>query len=160
MTDKEQESFEPILKTDLPADFPYADIFYCKRHVSSVHPRMDILNRAAQFMPFDALTGFDEAINEVERYTQTNHDLGDYDIKDLNAKLSLLKALEMPEVVVSITYFVPDPTKDGGRYECRDVSIKRIDDVEHKLILRDGTSLPMQYVKSIAGEIFAKPELN
>ena len=156
MIDKQQEYFEPILKTKLPADFPYADIFYSKRHVSSDHPRMDILNRAAQFMPFDALTGFDDAINEVERYTEEDHELGDYDIKDLNAKLAFLIAQGMPDEKVSITYFVPDPTKNGGHYESDEVSIKRIDDVEQMLILRDGRVLKMRYIKSLHGDVFAE----
>lgn len=155
MIDQEQEYFEPILKTELPDDFPYADIFYSKRHVSSSRPRMDILNRAAQFMPFDALTGFDEAVSEVERYTDDEHSLGDYDIEDLNAKLSFLKAQGMPDETVSITFFVPDPTKDGGHYEGVEGVIRCIDDAEQKIILRDGRSLHMRYIKSIDGEIFA-----
>lgn len=150
-----QEYFEPILKTELSDDFPYADIFYSKRHVSSTHPRMDILNRAAQFMPFDALTGFDEAVSEVERYTDVEHSLGDYDIEDLNAKLSFLKAQGMPDETVSITSFVPDPTKEGGHYERVEGSIKRIDDVEQKIILSNGHVLLMRYIKSIDGEVFA-----
>ncbi len=154
--DKEQEYFEPILKTDLPDNFPYADIFYSKRHVSSTHPRMDILNRAAQFMPFDALTGFDEAVNEVERFTEEELLLGDYDVEDLNAKLTYLKDQGMPDEEVSITCFIPDPTKDGGHYDTFKGSIKRIDDIEQKLILRDGRVLPMRYIKSIAGKSFAE----
>ncbi len=158
MTDKSPEYFEPILKTDLPDDFPYADIFYSRRHVSLTYPRMDILNRAAQFMPFDALTGFDEAVSEVERYTDDEQLLGDYDVEILNARLSFLKDQGMPDETVSITCFVPDHAKEGGHYESVEGSIRRIDDTEQKIILRDGRVLPMRYIKSIDGEIFARDE--
>lgn len=94
----------------------YDDMLYLPHHQSSVHPPMSLLNRAAQFSPFAALTGYGDAVKETARLTDQKIRLDENSLADLNRKLLLLQEHldEHPEV--SFTYFLPDQKKEGGAY--------------------------------------------
>lgn len=124
----------------------YDDIIRLPHHVSGVHPPMPIAERAAQFSPFAALTGFEDAIQETGRLTESRAEL-DEDAKELlDEKLERLRLLqaesgEMPGTAV--TYFRPDKKKDGGAYVTVTGQVKRVDEYERVLVLRDGEKIPL-----------------
>ena len=97
-------------------EFEYYDIINYSRPVSKTRPRMSNLDRAAQFAPFAALTGFDEEINETARQTDSKHELTEDELDMLNAALCELMERETEKPRVSILYFQPDKSKAGGAY--------------------------------------------
>lgn len=127
----------------------YDDIINLPHHESRRHPRMSMLNRAAQFAPFAALTGYDDAIEETSRLTDRMIDL-DSDVKvDLDRTMAILRSIlddsgSLPQV--TITFFIPDVYKDGGSYNTIKTSVKSIDDVERCVILPDGQKIPISNI--------------
>ena len=102
----------------------YEDMLELPHHVSAKRPRMDMIDRAAQFAPFAALTGYGEAIDETARLTQQRIELGEAELAELNGKLAALK--ERLPCEAGITYFVPDRYKAGGRYVTERVAVRQI----------------------------------
>ena len=130
----------------------YDDIINLPHHVSKRHPQMTMLNRAAQFAPFAALTGYDAAINESGRLTDDWVEQGDYGNDLLNRKMEQI-ASQLPEhPVVSIDYFVPDEHKTGGSYQTVTGNVKRIDEFERLIEIMDGTKIPIKYITEITIE--------
>lgn len=127
----------------------YADIINLPHHVSKTRPQMPIADRAAQFSPFAALTGYDSAIEETGRLTDSFIELDESRKAVLNEKLqSMLKNIkEQPEV--AITYFQPDEKKNGGSYINISGMVKKIDNFEKCVILADTTKIPMKYIFEI-----------
>lgn len=127
----------------------YKDMLYMERPISKHHAPMSMENRAAQFAPFAALTGYDDAVEEVSRVTSRKVELSE----EMRAELDLILAeinshiAEIPEV--KITYFVPDLSKDGGEYTDIITRIKKIDFVSRTLILQDKTSIAIDDILSI-----------
>ena len=115
----------------------YADIFDHPRHVSKRHPPMSLQDRAAQFAPFAALTGYEDMIGEEARPVDRRIELSEEEIRVLNETVARLQqALENGETPkAEITWFIPDPLKAGGRYETAAETIRRIDTVRGVLIL-------------------------
>lgn len=109
----------------------YDDIINLKRPESR-HIPMSITNRAAQFAPFSALTGYDEAIRETSRITSEKHELSDGKIEIINNKLNEIKSNGIKKA--KITYFVKDKFKSGGEYITEEVEIKKIDSYNEKLV--------------------------
>lgn len=109
----------------------YDDIINLKRPESR-HMPMSIANRAAQFAPFSALTGYDEAIKETSRVTSEKHELSDGKIEIINEKLNYIKRNNIKRV--KITYFVKDKFKSGGEYITEELEIKKIDSYNEKLV--------------------------
>ena len=117
----------------------YSDILYMPHHQSTRHPHMAVSDRAAQFMPFAALTGYEDAVKEVGRRTEARHQL-DEDVKEtLNRKLSLLldHIQERPEICV--TYFVPDAHKEGGAYVTKEGHVRKRSTIYRQLMMEDET---------------------
>ena len=134
---------------------PYDDIINLPHHVSSRHPQMSLYNRAAQFAPFAALSGHDDAIEETARLTDEQRELSPGESEELNRKLAYL--LQRDESTsVDITYFLPDGRKKGGRYCTITGTIRKIDDIEGRITLTDGTVIPLNAVSDIRGEIFGQ----
>jgi hypothetical protein len=132
----------------------YDDIIHLPHHVSATRPHMTAIDRAAQFSPFAALTGYDTAIKETARLTDERLELDDY-IKDaLSDRLQTIAdhMKEYPEI--AITYFQPDSRKDGGAYVTAIGTAKKIDEYERIVVLTDGTAIPMDEIVSIDGQIF------
>ena len=136
----------------------YDEIMGLPHHVSKTRPQMPMSDRAAQFAPFAALTGYDSAIKETGRLTDERIELDEGALSALDMKYQLLmEALdEAPEV--TITYFQPDERKAGGKYVSAVGTVKKIDDFERRITMRDGTRIPMDDVLSIDGELFSSLE--
>jgi hypothetical protein len=136
----------------------YDKIMGLPHHVSKTRPQMPMSDRAAQFAPFAALTGYDAAIKETGRLTDERIELDVEALSALDMKYQLLmEALdEAPEV--TITYFQPDERKAGGKYVSAVGAVKKIDDFERRITMRDGTRIPTDDVLSIDGELFSSLE--
>ena len=127
----------------------YRDIMGAEHPVSSRHPAMDIGDRAAQFAPFAALTGYDAVIAETARLTDDGIELEEEGKAMVNAALVRLQAKisETPKAV--ITYFCPDERKAGGAYKRTEGRVKKIDLYEGRLVLTDGTRIPLEHIYQI-----------
>lgn len=127
----------------------YDDIINLPHHVSLTHPHMSRLDRAAQFSPFAALTGYDAAIKETARLTDKKVELGEYELEELNRTLLELsdRISQCPQAM--ITYFEPDKRKEGGAYITVSKEIKRIDEIEQVIYLTDGSKIPLSDIFSI-----------
>ena len=123
------------------------------QHVSRTHPQMSMHDRAAQFSPFAALTGFDAAVAEEARVTDRRIELEDDEQQRLNEKLRFLSEHIEEQPEVSITYFVPDERKDGGAYVTNTGALKKIDEYEHVLIMTDGVGIPIREIIEVSLEI-------
>lgn len=136
------------MKTE-DAEKKYGDIIHLPHHVSSVHPHMPVSDRAAQFAPFAALTGYGEVIKETARQTDERPDLSEDEKQELNYKIQLACALpgEKPEIV--LTYFVQDEKKSGGAYHTARGKIRRIDPDAGQIILEDGLRIRLDCVVDI-----------
>lgn len=132
----------------------YADIRNLPRHVSKVHPPMPRANRAAQFMPFSALSGYEEAVQETARQTEAFRELDEDRKRQLDEKLAMISQMlsDKKEVQVTIMCFVPDVCKDGGNYREYSGVVKRIDPYRKEIVLTDGTSLRIRYISDIQME--------
>lgn len=125
----------------------YADMIYMPHHISKKHPQMPLLDRAAQFAPFAALTGYGAAIKESERQTAAAPTLSQEQIDEINQTLFSLTDLLPAEVM--ITYFVPDALKSGGTYHNKTGILKRIDADNQVLVFSDKTKIPLESIISI-----------
>lgn len=132
----------------------YEDIINLPHHVSTTRPRMSAIDRAAQFSPFAALTGYDSAIKETARLTDERVELDEYMKADLSDKLQIIanRLKEHPEI--TITYFQPDARKNGGTYVTASGTAKKIDEYERIVVMTDGTAIPVDKIISIDGQIF------
>ncbi len=133
---------------------PYEDIISLPHHVSTKRPPMSMQDRAAQFSPFAALTGYEDAIQETGRQTEGKIEVDEEALSSLNMKFQFLidRMEDMPEV--TLTYFKPDERKAGGVYVEVTGSVKKIDDFGRLIVMRNGTKIPMDDILSIEGEIF------
>ena len=136
----------------------YDEIMGLPHHVSKTRPQMPMSDRAAQFAPFAALTGYDAAIKETGRLTDERIELDVEALSALDMKYQLLmEALdEAPEV--TITYFQPDERKAGGKHITATSAVKKVDDFERRITMQDGTKIPMDDILSIGGELFSSLE--
>ena len=125
---------------------PYEDIIQLPRPVSKKHPPMPMSKRAAQFLPFAALTGFEGEIAEAGRLTQAAPELGEDALIALDQQLAFLKQRlpEQPEVVV--TRFLSDERKAGGQYETLTGRVRRLDEPNRTLSLTDGARIDLDTV--------------
>jgi len=134
----------------------YDEFLILPHHVSSKHPKMSMFDRAAQFSPFAALTGYDSAINETSRLTNEKIELDESMIDVLKDKFQIIAnhIKEKPEITV--TYFKPDEKKSGGEY-CTAVGVaKKIDEFERIIVMSDGTNIPIDVIISLEGKIFGE----
>jgi len=132
----------------------YDDIINLPRHVSKKRPPMPIKDRAAQFSSFAALTGHDAEVKETARITEKRVELDQYMKEKLSHKIQILmdKVKEEPEV--NMTYFEPDDKKDGGAYITITGRVKKIDEYERTIIMKDGGVIPMDEILNVEGKIF------
>ena len=132
----------------------YDDIIDLPHHVSKKHPPMPMEDRAAQFSPFAALTGYGDAVKETARLTDKKLEMDEETLTQLNTEFALLKDSLLLEPEVTVTYFVPDERKSGGRYVDINGKAKRIDEFDRLLILDDGSRIPLDDIISIESELF------
>lgn len=136
----------------------YDDMLDLPRHVSSVYPHMSMSDRAAQFSPFAALSGYDGVIRETARLTDERHVLEEEELLALDRKLRMLAEKLRDEPQIAITYFKADAHKDGGAYLEVTGTVRKLDSFERTITLWDGTKIPMDDICGIEGDIFAALE--
>ena len=131
----------------------YSDIINLSRPVSK-RPRMSLEQRSAQFAPFAALTGYEGQVKETARLTDKRIELNEElkEILDLKIQLIQEKIKEQPDV--TITYFIPDEKKQGGKYKTVTNSVKKIDTYKNEIILIDGTTIAIDEIIDISNEIY------
>jgi hypothetical protein len=132
----------------------YDEIINLPHHVSETRPRMSQHDRAAQFSPFAALTGYDSEIKETERLTDEKLELDDYAISRIDSCLQILIDNAQGRPTISITFFKADERKNGGTYATFSGDFRRIDESNHTVVLTDGTTIPIEDIYAIEGNIF------
>lgn len=128
---------------------PYDDIIHLPHHVSPTRPPMPMSDRAAQFSPFAALTGYHGAIEEAGRLTGEKRELEADERAELDRRQQYLasRCAECPPL--SVTCFVPDERKAGGAYVTVSGRLKGLDEVRRLLLLTDGTEIPMEDISAL-----------
>ena len=127
----------------------YDDIIDLPRPRSK-YESMPMSDRAAQFSPFAALTGYGDAIDETARLTDRRIELSEEESAELDYKQQYLATLDAP--TVTVTYFVPDERKSGGAYVTHTGVLKRVDEVESMVVFKDGLRVPLDEVMDIKCE--------
>ena len=119
----------------------YEDIIILPHHQSNTRPHMSLHDRAAQFAPFAALTGYDDAVKEARRLTDGKPELDENQLSELDQMLTELtnRISEHPEII--ITYFEPDNKKDGGAYITFIGRLKKIDNYKRIFVFEDGREI-------------------
>ena len=136
----------------------YEEIMKHPHHVSKTRPQMPMSDRAAQFAPFAALTGYDSAIKETGRLTDEKIELDEEALTALDMKYQILMDAFDDAPEVTITFFQPDVRKAGGKYLTVTGAVKKVDDFERRITMQDGAKIPMDEVLSIDGELFSSLE--
>ncbi len=127
----------------------YADIINLPHHVSSTRPHMSIEERAAQFSPFAALTGHEDAIKETARQTEREIILDENELEILDEKLKAILSDKSDNKNIKVVYYVPDENKNGGKYvECSG-RVKKMDEYRHVLVMEDGTEINVGRIADI-----------
>ena len=138
----------------------YSDIINRERPVSKKHPPMDRMMRAAQFAPFAALTGHDEAVRETARLTDERIVLEEDERQTLDERFLFLRAHLADRPRVTFTYFKPDLKKAGGAYVSVSGTVRRVDDVERQIIMEDGVVIYIDAVTAIDSDLLADLDRN
>ena len=127
----------------------YDDIINLGHPTSKKHPRMPIRDRAAQFAPFAALVGYDDAVEETARVTDDMIEQSDEMMAIIDQKLRYISERigEMPTVLV--TYFLPDEKKSGGEYKIFEGRLKRLDDYDAVMIFECGKRISYDKIYSV-----------
>ena len=136
----------------------YDEIMSLPHHVSKTRPQMPMSDRAAQFSPFAALAGYDSAIRETGRLTDEKIELDEESLTALNVRYQMLMDVLAEGPEVRITYFKPDEKKAGGAHMTITGAVRKIDDCEQMITMRDGTRIPMGDVLSLEGDLFSALE--
>ncbi len=136
----------------------YDDIIGLPHHESAKHPKMPALDRAAQFMPFAALTGHNAAVMETERLTDSRMELDEMKKEELNEHLQFIKEQLLQKPQISITYFLPDTQKNGGAYLTITGTVRKIEQTRHQVIMENGTVIPMDDIYEIESALFDNDE--
>ena len=126
----------------------YDDIINLTHHVSDYHKPMPMRNRAAQFAPFAALSGHDDAIAETRRITESFKELSDDEKTLVSRKLTY--AIETKSQI-SLKYFIPDKTKAGGSYNRIEGRIMKWDEYNNTILMNDGNIIPVRSISEIDG---------
>lgn len=138
----------------------YDDIIHLPHHVSATHPQMPAIDRAAQFAPFAALSGYDAAVREAARLTDKRLELDESVKEALNMKLQIIADHLKDRPEVAITYFEPDRKKAGGAYLTSVGTVKKIDGYLRIVVMTNGTVIPIDEIFSIEGQIFDAMEFS
>ena len=132
----------------------YDDIINLPHHVSKTHPHMSLADRAAQFSPFAALTGYEEAIKEAGRIVDEKIELSEEEKEEINRKLNYLNEHKKENTQITITYFLKDMKKNGGSYRQITSNLKRLDEIEKTILLADNTILRIDDIRKIQSPLF------
>lgn len=127
----------------------YDDIINLPRLVSKKHPQMSLYDRAAQFAPFAALTGYEDAIKETARTTEVFRPVLGGEKEEIDQKLYDLQQNQHNHPQISIEYFVPDVRKEGGEYHTLMGKVRQIDSVNKQLVMENGITIPFKYIRKL-----------
>lgn len=127
----------------------YDDIIHLPHHVSATRPHMPMIDRAAQFQPFRALTGYEDAVRETARLTDEKPELTEDEKALLDMRLQELADEIGAQPRVTLTCFQPDKRKAGGAYVSVTGQLRKIDDVEGALILTGGERIMIEDILDI-----------
>ena len=136
----------------------YDDMIDMKNPTPTCRPRMSMVDRGAQFAPFAALTGHNEAIKETARLTDDYMEMGEDRLGELSAKIQLLIDNLSEQSEITVVYFIPDERKSGGSYAEKTGIVRIIDEYERKLVFYDGDKILIDRVTDFKGEIFSQLE--
>ena len=142
------------MKEDNKDKYQYDDIIKLPHHVSSHRAHMLILDRAAQFSPFAAVTGFDRAIEETARLTDKRIELDEATKTILDEKLRIVREQLSSQQEIELVFFRPDEMKTGGAYISMIGTVKKIEGYERAVVMLDGTRIPIEEIIDITGEMF------
>ena len=134
--------------------FPYEDIVNIPPHISKKHPQPTMMDRAARFAPFAAITGYEEMVLEEARVTEERIELDEGALSLLNEKLNMIQEFLDEEPEIKITYFEPDKKKTGGAYIDIIGTVKRIDEYECLVIMTDGKKIRIEDIYSLESDLF------
>ncbi len=132
----------------------YDDIINLPHHVSSTRPHMPISDRAAQFSPFAALTGYGAAIKETARITQKKQCIDEQFREEIISRLQMLLETLSARHEVSITYFVPDKKKEGGEYFTITGCLEKFNEFEQVIIMTGGMKISVPDIIAVKGAVF------
>lgn len=118
------------------------------------HPQMSLYARSAQFAPFAALTGYEDAVKETARETYNRIEIEDELKSILDSKLQIILEQLKNKPEISVTYFIVDSKKDGGEYKTVTGIVKKVDLYNQFVYLADNTEIPINEIIDISGEIF------
>ncbi len=131
----------------------YDDILHHPHHVSDRHPQMSMIDRAAQFSPFAALTGYDAVVRESARLTDRKIELSEDEKTVLDERLRLLMDAQPQPPAAAFTYFLPDSRKEGGAYVTVTGCLKRVDELRRVILLVDGTEIHIDDILDIQSKL-------
>lgn len=115
---------------------------------------MSLRDRAAQFAPFAALTGYDDSVREAARWVDEKIELGDTQAEAVNVRLNFLTEHSSESPYVVVTYFKPDEKKAGGAYLTAEGQVKKIDEYEQRLVFTDKRSIQLENILDIQCDLF------
>lgn len=141
---------------DNTSQFPYRDILHLPHPVSPTRAKMSMVERAAQFAPFAALTGYDATIEETARLTGRRIELDESEKAALDTKLQQLSHLCCP--MVTVTHFVADLRKEGGSYITETLRLKKTDPYTRCLITEAGVPILLDNILKLECDLL--PDLN
>ena len=129
----------------------YDSIVSLPHHVSVTRPQMPMSDRAAQFAPFAALTGYDSAIKETGRLTGEKTEQDEDALAALDMRYRMLSESLDAKPEFTITFYQADDRKEGGRYLSITGRVRKIDEYERLIIMQDGAKIPMDDISAIDG---------
>ena len=132
----------------------YKDIINLPHHQSLRRPRMAMIDRAAQFSPFAALTGHNDAIIETARLTDRKIELDEGTKSIINEKIQMISDFLFEKPTVTFTHFEPDIKKEGGTYLNTTGTVKKIDEFKKEIILTDGRIILIEHIYDIESDLF------
>ena len=134
--------------------FPYEDIVNLPPHISKKHPQPSMMDRAARFAPFAAITGYEEMVLEEARVTEEQIHLDEDAVALICEKINMIQEFIDEEPEVRITYFEPDKKKSGGAYITITGTPKRVDEYEQLLIMTDGKKIKFDSIYRLESDLF------
>ena len=138
----------------------YDDIIHLPHHVSSKRPQMPTSDHAAQFSPFAALTGYDDAIQETGRLTEQKIELDEEALQELNERFNILQEHPHEQPEVRLMEFKRDAQKDRGAYLTVTGVVRKIKLYEREILLQDGTIIPVDDILKMESSIFPEIEIS
>lgn len=133
----------------------YDDIINMPPHRSPTRPHMSLVDRGAQFSPFAALTGYDAAVEEAGRLTDSRIELSDDAKEIIDFRLRRIADVIDQAPCVSVLYFVPDARKSGGEYVRIEGKVIKLDEYSRRIIFEGGRSIAIEAIRAIEGDIFS-----